>query len=146
VISTVTPLVDGTFEYQWSYANLGSGAVVGFVAESPCGLTAPDFGISPESPLLGTAGPDRIPGTADDLADGQTLERSLTSGADLVLCGTSVPLNPTATGVEILVPQLASPTTEDDCKDGGWQDFGFRNQGQCMRFIETGKDSRLQPL
>lgn len=52
-------------------------------------------------------------------------------------------LHPTVTGVEILVPQLASPTTRDDCKDEGWQDFGFENQGQCVRFIETGKDSRI---
>jgi hypothetical protein len=34
------------------------------------------------------------------------------------------------------------PTTKDDCKDGGWEDFGFRNQGQCVRFVETGQDSR----
>lgn len=30
----------------------------------------------------------------------------------------------------------------DVCKDGGWQDLGFRNQGQCIRFVNTGKDSR----
>ena len=34
------------------------------------------------------------------------------------------------------------PTTKDDCKGGGWEQYGFRNQGQCVRFIETGKDSR----
>jgi hypothetical protein len=34
------------------------------------------------------------------------------------------------------------PTTKDDCKGGGWDQYGFRNQGQCVRFIETGKDSR----
>lgn len=32
--------------------------------------------------------------------------------------------------------------TKDECKHGGWEMFGFRNQGQCVRFIETGKDSR----
>ena len=36
----------------------------------------------------------------------------------------------------------AGPVTKDDCKKGGWEEFGFRNQGQCVRFIETGKDSR----
>ena len=25
--------------------------------------------------------------------------------------------------------------TKDDCKDGGWQKLGFRNQGQCVSFI-----------
>jgi hypothetical protein len=34
------------------------------------------------------------------------------------------------------------PETRSDCVDGGWQAFGFRNQGQCIRFVETGKDSR----
>jgi hypothetical protein len=33
------------------------------------------------------------------------------------------------------------PTTADDCKDGGWKnlDPGFRNQGQCIKFVNTGK-------
>lgn len=31
---------------------------------------------------------------------------------------------------------------KDGCKDGGWEAHGFRNQGQCVRFVETGKDSR----
>lgn len=36
----------------------------------------------------------------------------------------------------------SGPTTADDCKKGGWADFGFSNQGQCVRFVQTGKDSR----
>jgi hypothetical protein len=36
----------------------------------------------------------------------------------------------------------ADPTTKADCTRGGWQTFGFRNQGQCIRFVNTGKDSR----
>jgi hypothetical protein len=35
-----------------------------------------------------------------------------------------------------------TPMTKDDCKDNGHEDFGFANQGQCIRFVETGKDSR----
>jgi hypothetical protein len=31
------------------------------------------------------------------------------------------------------------PTTPDECKNGGWAQFGFRNQGQCVSFVETGK-------
>lgn len=34
------------------------------------------------------------------------------------------------------------PTDKDECKNGGWEAFGFKNQGQCVRFVETGKDSR----
>ena len=33
------------------------------------------------------------------------------------------------TGVEV---PPAAPATKDDCKKGGWQDFDFRNQGQCI--------------
>lgn len=38
--------------------------------------------------------------------------------------------------------QATDPTTADDCKDGGWQGYEFRNQGQCVRFVKTGQDSR----
>lgn len=34
------------------------------------------------------------------------------------------------------------PVTKDECKNGGWEDFGFQNQGQCIRFVNTGQDSR----
>lgn len=32
--------------------------------------------------------------------------------------------------------------TKDQCKDGGWEAFGFSNQGRCIQFVNTGKDSR----
>lgn len=35
-----------------------------------------------------------------------------------------------------------NPTDKGQCKKGGWRGFGFRNQGQCVRFLETSKDSR----
>lgn len=34
------------------------------------------------------------------------------------------------------------PTSVAECKKGGWQQFGFRNQGQCIAFVNTGRDSR----
>ena len=37
---------------------------------------------------------------------------------------------------------ISDPETKDDCKNGGWEDYGFRNQGQCIRFVNTGQDSR----
>jgi hypothetical protein len=34
----------------------------------------------------------------------------------------------------------SGPTTEDQCKKGGWRNFPqFTNQGQCVRFVRTGK-------
>lgn len=35
-----------------------------------------------------------------------------------------------------------SPVEKGDCKKGGWEDYGFKNQGQCIRYVNTGKDSR----
>ncbi|KAB1187556.1 hypothetical protein GJR98_05725 [Haloferax sp. MBLA0077] len=37
---------------------------------------------------------------------------------------------------------VGQPETKDDCKKGGWEDYHFKNQGQCVRYVETGKDSR----
>lgn len=37
---------------------------------------------------------------------------------------------------------LPDAQTRADCMRGGWQDFGFRNQGLCIQFVNTGKDSR----
>ncbi|UTF55389.1 hypothetical protein [Natronosalvus rutilus] len=34
------------------------------------------------------------------------------------------------------------PESRADCKGGGWKTYGFRNQGQCIRYVNTGKDSR----
>jgi len=30
-------------------------------------------------------------------------------------------------------------TSKEQCKNGGYKDFGFKNQGQCIRFVNTGK-------
>jgi hypothetical protein len=27
------------------------------------------------------------------------------------------------------------PTSKKDCKHGGWKDYGFRNQGQCIKWV-----------
>ncbi len=34
------------------------------------------------------------------------------------------------------------PESKADCKDGGWADYGFRNQGLCVAFVLTGRDTR----
>jgi len=31
------------------------------------------------------------------------------------------------------------PETIEACKNNGWRAFGFRNQGQCIKFVNTGK-------
>jgi hypothetical protein len=34
----------------------------------------------------------------------------------------------------------ATPVSKDQCKNGGWRDFGsvFKNQGDCVSFVATG--------
>ncbi len=42
----------------------------------------------------------------------------------------------------ITVTGSGSPTSKDECKDGGWQRFDnprFRNQGECVSFVAAGK-------
>ncbi|MGQ0702538.1 MAG: TolB family protein [Gemmatimonadales bacterium] len=38
---------------------------------------------------------------------------------------------------------VAGAVSKEQCKNGGWEGLGFRNQGQCLRYVETGKDSRI---
>lgn len=35
------------------------------------------------------------------------------------------------------------PQTMADCMQGGWVNYGFTNQGLCIRFVQTGKDRRI---
>lgn len=44
--------------------------------------------------------------------------------------------------VSLTLRVSTDPTTVDECKKGGWRQFGFRNQGQCIAFVKTGHDSR----
>jgi hypothetical protein len=41
-----------------------------------------------------------------------------------------------------LFAEIPDPRNMNDCRDGGWITFGFSNQGQCVRYLASGKDSR----
>ncbi len=41
-----------------------------------------------------------------------------------------------------LDPVALGPQSKSDCWNGGWEPLGFGNQGQCIRMVETGQDSR----
>jgi PKD repeat protein len=45
--------------------------------------------------------------------------------------------------VVITVNVVPQPQTDNDCKKGGWESYHFRNQGQCVRYVSTGKDDRI---
>jgi hypothetical protein len=32
-------------------------------------------------------------------------------------------------------PPTEQPQTKEDCKKGGWKEFGFKNQGQCIKAV-----------
>lgn len=60
-------------------------------------------------------------------------------GFGWVIAGTEDP-NPFVTWHEIDVETCA--ITKTMCKEGGYADFGFDNQGRCIQFVNTGRDSR----
>ena len=60
-------------------------------------------------------------------------------GFGWVLDGPDEP-NPFTNWNEIEVDSCA--VTKDMCKQGGWENLGFSNQGQCIRYVNTGQDSR----
>jgi Tol biopolymer transport system component len=41
------------------------------------------------------------------------------------------------------LPGPTGPQTKTDCKNGGWKDFGFKNQGQCIKSSSLGPFSCL---
>jgi hypothetical protein len=48
-------------------------------------------------------------------------------------------IEPQQVSGDIIVTAAALPTSKDQCKNGGWRIFvGFRNQGQCVAFLQRG--------
>jgi hypothetical protein len=42
-------------------------------------------------------------------------------------------------GQLVIVDAAPLPTSKDQCKNGGWRDFGiFKDQGDCVSFVATG--------
>lgn len=119
---------------------------------------------------LSVTGPDRGAGTATspttalfifrDAGSGLLLETQVVdnggNGKDLISGGgvaaVNAPCSPSSfatppgaryaldTGRAVVFDAPLLPTSKDQCKKGGWQDFGdaFRNQGQCVAFVERG--------
>jgi hypothetical protein len=48
-----------------------------------------------------------------------------------------------AEGDLVVIDTVPLPTSEAQCKSGGWRDFGvFKNQGDCVSFVATGAKNR----
>ena len=41
-----------------------------------------------------------------------------------------------ASGIAVR-PLVGGPTAKEQCKDGGWREFGFKNQRRCIRFVKN---------
>jgi hypothetical protein len=62
----------------------------------------------------------------------------ISSGGIRTQCGGVTTASSGAFIEEFLVSQPLLPTTKDECKDDGFEDFGFKNPGQCVAFVVTG--------
>jgi hypothetical protein len=49
----------------------------------------------------------------------------------------------TDTGPDRALIVLADPTDMTQCKNRGWKLHGFKSQGQCFQFTNTGIDARI---
>jgi hypothetical protein len=78
----------------------------------------------------GSTTPDRIQSTAASGASNECASPepsyilpSIVTSGDIVVTDAAPPL----------------PTSKEQCKNGGWQDFAVsKNQGDCISFVETG--------
>jgi hypothetical protein len=68
--------------------------------------------------------------------DGPGLDRIAYRVAETRPAGCPVPaqvFTPTVSGDVVVVDAPPLPTSKDQCKNGGWRDFGaFKNQGDCV--------------
>jgi hypothetical protein len=67
-----------------------------------------------------------------------TLELVQVSGPPLVCPAPITPNRAIFTGNITVIDAQPLPTTKDQCKGGGWKQFGFKNQGQCIKFVNHG--------
>src|SRR5882672_10201860 len=61
------------------------------------------------------------------------IHRFSPAGADLGVFVSTAPLLPR----DLVIIPL--PTVKEECKEDGWQSFAFKNQGDCIQLVNTGK-------
>lgn len=44
--------------------------------------------------------------------------------------------------ITVVIEAATVPTSRADCQGGGHETYGFRNQGQCIQYFNTGRDHR----
>ena len=64
---------------------------------------------------------------------------TLAGTSDLLVVAAHSSLNPAIMDTAETTTLVSIPTTKDQCKKDGWENFGFKNQGLCIKFFNTGK-------
>lgn len=159
------PLFDESPDGAWYHSRMSWDVTIGGVREQgskPCTASGDDCGnvwvkdeyhdtdhnqYVDQLELWWESGAVRVQARSDtpgiDLLDGLEIPAVPPAGGDRAFffpCPDGSGAAAELTRLEASIPP--SPRTKDDCKNGRWATFGFKNQGQCVRFVETGKDSR----
>ena len=104
----------------------------------------PGGGLSPKSPSTVAAGDG--PGSVAVSPDGKSVyvTNGLSDSVSQYWVGPGGELSPRSPatvgaggsplGVAVS-PTPQQPTTLQQCRNGGWQPFGFKNQGRCVAFV-----------
>jgi len=134
--SDVAVSPDGKSAYVVSGARASpNGSVLQYAVGSDGALTPMSpASVAADTPVRIALNPD---GNSVYVTDGNGSILQYTRAVDGTLSPKSPPTVPTGTNpVEIAVshaPRLA--TTLSQCRNGGWQQFGFKNQGRCVAFV-----------
>jgi hypothetical protein len=150
ITGATAPAFPAEFTFSQTFSTVGlpiSGSISiaadDFAAILVNGLLAGTIGSRTDAALAGAAssslhtfdiGPFLVPGT--NVITVQGANGNFGCGSGPYSC------NPAGVVFGGSLSFQADPATKDECKNGGWVIFGFENQGQCIRFVETGKDSR----
>jgi 6-phosphogluconolactonase (cycloisomerase 2 family) len=141
----VTP--DGKHAYVYN-SGVGGGTLPGETV-SQYDIDATTGALTPKTPAFVAAGPGSTASDAAISPDGRTLyvvnnfavrqyAIDPTTGALSPKSPATVATEGGSTGIAIASPG-GLPTSKEQCKHGGWRLFGFKNEGQCVSFVVTGK-------
>ncbi len=115
-------------------------------AGSNSGFTTVTFDpqVVPSKITTRTGSPAACPARAANMPAGSTLRMFAINVGDTSFTDTGVDgyldnvVVTTTNGTTVYDFEVV-PTTIEQCKNNGWRAFGFRNQGQCIQFVNTGK-------
>jgi hypothetical protein len=106
------------------------------VLSEPTFVGDPAFPTIHVSELNATSGPG---GENPQVTDGQpdTFGLALPGRAPTDCSPSPFGQAPILTGdITVVDAEPAPLTSKDQCKEGGWEQFGFKNQGQCVAFVQ----------